>query len=128
MKYIIKYLPNGVPITDGSTVIDSSGSAFIYDEQIHEGIIGNLRSAELFIVKTEYNEDKIVGKPSPAALQWLKPGMELKMGGCEIWWYDPKNRAYPEGSKIAKENEGRVFIGGMYQVVRVTCDMCGHQH
>lgn len=56
---------------------------FVYDETNNIGWdLKSIRPAELYLVEMEFNEMNIIGRPSAAALKWLKPGMELKVSDC----------------------------------------------
>lgn len=125
MKYKVMYLPNGLPITDGCEVITADGDNYAYDKyEDYKSSVG-IKAASIYIVKSVFNQDVIVGKPSPDALKWLKPGMEIKSADCELWWFDEVKNNFDEKIKYIS-----VFLQPPSQhcVVRVHCEICGHLH
>ncbi len=80
--YIAKYLPVEKAWKDGCTIIDRKGNAREWEElscctDVDE-FKKSHRVAELFIVAYEFNEIRVVGRPSATAMRWVKSGMEFK--------------------------------------------------
>lgn len=83
--YTVKYLPVDKPLTDGCIVIDRSGKNFVFNSYTHHHMEDDVRVAELFLVAYDYNQPVVVGRPAPASLKWVKPGIEVTHGNCEFY-------------------------------------------
>lgn len=127
MMYRVLYLPVDKPLEDGCDVIDSSGKVFTYDESndTHKGWV--IKRAEMFIVGREFNIDKVVGKPSPAARKWLKEGMEVKVVDCEHWYYHLEQKKYTGRVRDLQIGAG-TSTPETTQVIRVRCQCCQNLH
>ena len=124
MKYTLLYLPVDKPITEGCVLIRPDGKTFEYykADGLEDSYISKCKVAELFFVKEEYNQQKIVGKPSPGVLKWAKVGESFRSLDCNPGfitnnaWKDVAVDTY----NMIKYKED-VFI-------QVKCPTCGHLH
>jgi hypothetical protein len=75
--YKLLYLPTKDQIfTDGCTVIDLNGEVSEWKE--HHDTQDYIRVAEPFLVRFEYNQMIIVGRPSVKSLRFLNVGQDIK--------------------------------------------------
>jgi hypothetical protein len=81
--YKLLYLPTKDQIfTDGCKVIDLNGEVSEWKE--YHNAKDFLRVAHPMLVTFEYNRMVLVGRPTEAALKWLKVGDEVKAVDCSI--------------------------------------------
>lgn len=110
--YKAMYLPVDRPWTDGCIVIDSSGVARHWDENNCLEVTNfkeRHKVAELFIVSHDFNQIKIVGIPSKAALKWIHAGMSFKH-------FNVETKAWIKVSGIPDP----------VHALDIRCDICGH--
>lgn len=126
MKYLLKYLPVDKPLTDGCTIIDIWGTHQIYNStgSFSENYIKTCKVAELFFVSYAWNEMKIMGRPAPDVLKWLKPGEWVKAIDCQLWY-----KTIDGGlSKSATDNIPLSIKDLESHCFRVRCPTCGVLH
>lgn len=126
MYYQLLYLPVDKAPTDGCNIIDQSGDLHTYNaNDISLWSQCNCRVAEPFLVKTEYNETVIVGRPSPRALRWMKNKDQVKIVDCQTWIYDDIAGQFVEpllpDTSIPANNGLSIYI-------RIRCPHCGDMH
>ncbi len=98
-------------------------------------LVGRVKAAELLLVKTVFNENVIVGKPSRDALRWLKAGMEVKACDCEVSKYYTKSvgykgdyYSYTEDEEQEKGHKRWMKANDFEKVIRVKCPTCSELH
>lgn len=123
MIYKILFRPSNKPLTDGCTVIDPEGRAYVYDEAEHyDRSNKDIRPAELTVVKVEYNHIVPIGIPSHKA-KWLKNGDEVLLKDMEHWYYNSNVRDF-----IHKVDGKAKDIPGCVILIRFRCPSCGDLH
>jgi len=82
-------IPVNKEITNGCTMLREDGSAFAYDTGISypDNSLNKSKVCEPLLVIYSYNTMVIIGRPSPKALKWLKPGDSIKLADCELWQF-----------------------------------------
>ena len=119
------YLPVDKPLTDGCMICTNTGTPFEYKESEGRGWNkDSIRVVEPFLVGYEFNVQKIVGRPSEAAMKWLKHGDKVSRIGCHPWLLNDDGSM----SGVGITNiEGKDYTGSLY-AWRVCCPTCGHKH
>ncbi len=126
MKYTLKYLPVDKPIEDGCTIMDIDGRAYVFNSNVGYSPehLAQVKVCELFLVAHEFNRMKVIGRPAPDVLKWLKPGESVKSTSCEVWYKTIQGEwapSYDIREPIA-ENEINTHW------LRVECPTCGVLH
>lgn len=123
MLYKLVYLPVDREPQDLDTIMLSNGEMFPFKSSEALGWLrSSIKVVEPFLVSYLWNEMKVIGRPSPEVLKWLKAGMEVKKVDCEELWL-----IWPDGiprqmmDDAASESSKNIFI-------RVKCPTCGVMH
>lgn len=66
-------------------IMDIHGTPHPYNASVYftDNYLKNVRVCEPFLVSYEFNEMKVIGRPAPEVLKWLKPGESVKAVDCE---------------------------------------------
>lgn len=122
LMYKLLFLPVYKQPTEGCYIINKEGQVFIYskDEAWNMDIMA---VSEPFLVSSVYNEQKIIGKPSPA-VKWLKNGDECKIVDCEEWLYNEDTKQWV----MPKPPDMHSVPKPLSIYIRVKCPSCQILH
>lgn len=88
--YTLLYLPVNKPLVDGCKIVTPSGEVHEYSDSNSVGWNkATIRVAEPFLVEYKFNEQFVVGRPSPNVLRWLKNGDKVKRADCVLENMEP---------------------------------------
>lgn len=129
MKCKLLYLPVDKPLEDGCMIATIKGETFEYKESEGRGWSkDSIRVVEPFLVCFEFNEMKVMGRPSPEALKFLKKTEvpEVKSVDCMEYLHDGDGWM-PIGDYTGDIGRYRWKCPD-YFMWRVKCPTCGVLH